>query len=292
MAAIDWPPELIDDIARRRCVLFLGAGVSKNSSNAKGERPKDWKEFLAAAAALLKDPRHAAAVNECISQGDLLTGCELLKKFLRGDRFTSYLLEEYSNKAFKPVPIHDHIIALDSRIVMTTNFDKLYENRANQVQQNTILVKTYYDQDVADSLRRAERTVVKVHGTIDSVIKTIFTRKEYALARTQFSPFYRIVEALFLTHTFVFLGASMRDPDMQLLLEDYNYRFTGTRPHFMVMPKDDKVAPILEVIEESMNVRPLIYDPIDNHRELSESLEQARDLVLQAREALVRTQNW
>lgn len=43
---IDWPEKLIQDIARRRCVLFLGSGVSANSINADGERPKTWREVL------------------------------------------------------------------------------------------------------------------------------------------------------------------------------------------------------------------------------------------------------
>ena len=43
---INWPNHLIEDIARRKCVLVLGAGISKNSKNEHDVRPKDWKEFL------------------------------------------------------------------------------------------------------------------------------------------------------------------------------------------------------------------------------------------------------
>lgn len=43
---IDWPERLVEDIARRRCVLFLGSGVSANSVNKEGERPKTWTEVL------------------------------------------------------------------------------------------------------------------------------------------------------------------------------------------------------------------------------------------------------
>ena len=46
---IEWPDNLIEDIARRKCVLVLGSGVSKNSTNSKGIRPKDWNEFLTSA---------------------------------------------------------------------------------------------------------------------------------------------------------------------------------------------------------------------------------------------------
>ena len=43
---INWPQVLVDDIARRKCVIFLGAGVSKNSRNHEGRIPKNWLEFL------------------------------------------------------------------------------------------------------------------------------------------------------------------------------------------------------------------------------------------------------
>lgn len=43
---MDWPEKLVEDIARRRCVLFLGSGVSANSTNVAGERPKSWAAVL------------------------------------------------------------------------------------------------------------------------------------------------------------------------------------------------------------------------------------------------------
>ena len=43
---ISWPNSLINDIARRRCVIFLGAGISRNTVNAAGLPPKTWVEAL------------------------------------------------------------------------------------------------------------------------------------------------------------------------------------------------------------------------------------------------------
>ena len=159
---IDWPPDLIEDIAARRCVLFLGAGVSKNSKNQKGECPKDWFEYLNLLATKIADSNQRKEVEVCIQEYDLLTACELAQRFLRPDQFKRILLEEFSDKRFEPADIHDDIINIDSRFVLTTNFDKLYENRANQIQQNTVLVKNYYDTDIADVFRRSQRVVLKV----------------------------------------------------------------------------------------------------------------------------------
>ena len=43
---IDWPENLIDAIARRKCVIFLGAGISANSETSNGKHPATWESFL------------------------------------------------------------------------------------------------------------------------------------------------------------------------------------------------------------------------------------------------------
>jgi hypothetical protein len=82
----------------------------------------------------------------------------------------------------------------------------------------------------------------------------------------------QLLRGLFVTHTFVFMGASMRDPDMQLLLEDDAYRFEGSRPHYMVMPEKSARAGTLRVMEDTMNLKALTYDPAEHHKALADSV--------------------
>ncbi|WP_316187757.1 MULTISPECIES: SIR2 family protein [unclassified Bradyrhizobium] len=289
---IDWPDDLVQDIAARRSVLFLGAGVSRNAQNDHGVHPKEWSAYLAHLASRISDKGQAAEVEQCIKDADLLTACELARKYLSPSIFKTEMLQEFVGNAYRHAQIHDDLSSVDSRIVMTTNFDKLYENRANQLQSNTVIVKNYYDHDVADVFRRQDRVVIKVHGTIDNPDKTIFTRSQYALARRDYSHFYQLLRGLFITHTFVFLGASMRDPDMQLLLEDHAYRFEGARPHYMAMPNDSTRTGILRVLEETMNLKALVYDPADNHKELADSIAVLAGKVETAREQIAKTAAW
>jgi hypothetical protein len=289
---INWPADLVEDIAARRSALFLGAGVSKNAKNASGARPKDWSEFLLSVAVAISNPDQKREVEECIRTADLLTACELARRFLRRDVFTRHLHIEFTDKMFEPAEIHDNLVRIDSRFVLTTNFDKLYETHANHVQKNTVLVKNYYDLDVANVFRRSQRAVLKVHGSIDSPDQTIFTRSDYASARTRFGHFYRLLDSLFISHTFVFLGVSLRDPDIQMVLEDHAYRFEGSRPHFIVMPNDAVSGSVLTIMEESMNLRALVYDPADGHAELAHSIKELVTLVEAERSSLTRTMNW
>lgn len=43
---IRWPRELIEDIAKRNCVLYLGSGISAASQNDDGKSPSTWHQFL------------------------------------------------------------------------------------------------------------------------------------------------------------------------------------------------------------------------------------------------------
>lgn len=289
---IDWPKDLVWDIAARRSVLFLGAGVSRNAENASGVHPRGWADFLTHLSSIPQLDVQRNEIKKCIEEADLLTACELARKYISRHDFRTEILQEFHGNAYLPAQIHDDLSLVDSRLVMTTNFDKLYENRANQLQSNTVLVKNYYDKDVADVFRRQDRVVLKVHGTIDLPDKIIFTRSQYALARRDYGYFYQLLRGLFITHTFVFLGASMRDPDMQLLLEDHAYRFEGARPHYIIMPKSPDRIGILHVLEETMNLKALLYDPANNHRELAESIAGLVDLVEAARRDIATTAQW
>jgi hypothetical protein len=269
---ISWPKELVSDIARRRCVLFIGAGISKNSTNDAKERPKDWVEFLTHLAEQITVDLEKTAVKDCIASSELLTACEIARKSLGSDRFKTELLQTFSEKRFRPAPIHDDLAKIDSRIVLTTNFDKLYDTAANALLHGDVLVKSYTDPEIGDVIRRKNRCIIKIHGTIDTPADIVLTRSDYASARNKYANFYRVIDALFMTHTFVFLGASMRDPDIALILEDYALRYRGTRPHYIVMPKDNTPDVVLTVFEESLNVKALKYDSANNHQELCESV--------------------
>lgn len=288
---IDWPTDLVEDIARRRCVLFLGAGVSKNAANERGERPMDWSEFLAHLSALVQDQHAREAINGCIQKDDLLTACEIARTSLQRQNFNTQLMACFLEKRFQPAEIHQNLVGIDSRVVLTTNIDKLYETSAISILHGDIIVKSHID-DIGDVIRRKNRCVIKVHGTIDRPEDTIFTRMDYASARTKYANFYRVIDALFMTHTFVFLGASMRDPDMALLLEDYARRHQGARPHYVVMPRNAMPSHVLKVLEESMKLQVIHYEPAEFHRELGEGILELKNQVDVAREGLLKTMNW
>ncbi|WP_278380296.1 SIR2 family protein [Chryseobacterium arthrosphaerae] len=286
---INWPENLIEDIARRKTVLVLGAGVSKNSTNSSGLRPKDWKEFLESATSSLTS---RTEVNKQIKSGDYLTACELIKKELGRDDFNTLMRREFLTPRFNHAPIHEHIYNLDSRIVITPNFDKIYDTYANHISQSSTIIKKFTDEDIADCIRRPEPLIIKIHGSVDSTDNLIFTRKDYSAARTKYRNFYQIIEALALTHTFIFIGCGPNDPDTKLLLEDYTFKYPFNKKHYIIMPKNALNNKVKEIIQETMSLNILEYDSSNYHRFLTDSLEILVEKVELKRLDIASSQSW
>jgi len=195
---IEWGEELIQAIARRRCVIVIGAGVSRNSSNEEGKRPATWEEFLISCADEIKDD---ACIRSLLERKDFLTACEVIKEKISPDGLIDRVQKEYQRAGYRPAEIHSYIYNLDASIVATPNFDNIYETHALNVSRGTVVVKDHTSKDTANYLLGGNnRLILKTHGSANDPQNVVFTRKDYAEARTKYVLFYEILKSLALTH--------------------------------------------------------------------------------------------
>lgn len=290
---IDWPNTLIEDIARRNCVIFLGSGISCNSTNADGEKPKSWKSLLenGAKTHIINTDLKDQIINK-VTKGDYLLACELLKRGMGDESFSDFLKNEYLNKRFIEADIHKTIFELDSRIVISPNVDEIYETYARSQTKGTTIVKTYKDNDITDVIRTGSFLIIKTHGSISNPHELIFTSNDYAQIRNKYREFYDIINALILTHTFLFLGAGLNDPDIKLLMENYSFRYKYSRKHHFVVPFDAMSKEEEDIYSDLLNVNFLKYNRVDEHKELKDSLAELAEKVNAKRDELSINQNW
>lgn len=287
---IAWPSTLIDELARRRAIIFLGSGVSKNSSGIGGKRPPLWREFLETGLAKCTDRKRRNEISRLIKSSDLLTACELLHDAL-GQEWEALIQAEFINPQYTPSPIHSSIFALDSRIVITQNFDKIYDTFASATSQGTVIVKSYEDDDISNFIRKRQRLVIKAHGSIDSPGAMVFTKGDYARARHKHAAFYSLLDGLMLTHTCLFLGCGLSDPDIQVLLERNVQLHPTSNPHFIVM--GDRFSPdFRRAVKKTMNLEVLQYNPKNYHSELQIALTNLIDAVEIRKEELANNRDW
>lgn len=281
---IEWPEYLVEAIARRKSVLFLGSGISANSCNEDGKHPLTWeaflKDILIKRAAKLADQKDV--IEQMLKINDYLTACEIMVETLGDNDFGELAANEFRRPGYKPSDIHAAVYRLDSRLVLTPNIDKIYEQYAMNESHSTVVAKSYYEEDIAKYLRTDDFLIIRVHGYVDDVSKIIFTHKQYSEARCKYASFYRILDALMLTHTFIFLGCGISDPDIQLILENMNFLYPGCLPHYFVAPKDTYSREIEQSLLHNRNLELLTYVNSDGtHQQL---LSELKELILKVEE--------
>ena len=83
--------------------------------------------------------------------------------------------------------------------------------------------------------------------------------------------FYEVMKALFLTNTLVFVGCSLDDPDLLLLLEDVHILGQHEKPHYAVIRSGQANMFVAKDWRETYNIELLEYGP--NYEDLIPSME-------------------
>lgn len=260
--------DLLDDLAREKVVLFLGAGVSASAKTATGGKIADWNGFLAD---LCKDVGDSTAsqVTALIAAKDYLLAGEILQSAL-AESWEGKIVEHFGQKA-TPSALHGALIALGQRIILTTNFDKLLEVAFEQMDVGathypTVVAKM--EDDVFRALKdHSKKYIIKIHGTVDDSSSRVLSRSEYIRLAFGNSYYSGFLENLLLNYTFLFVGFSMDDPAIMSLMEMYSLRYPKARPHYIFAPR-----PIPDnIIEINKRLRKLVfimYDSANNHEAL------------------------
>jgi hypothetical protein len=289
---MEWPAYLVQELARRRCVPLIGAGVSRNSTGDGDKRPPLWKEFVQVAVDKLERADQAEP-KKLLRRNDLLTATHIAREKMGRADWCDLLEQEFSTPNYRSAAIHEHIFQLDSPLVCSTNIDKIYETYVVANYQGACVQKNYNDTDLARYVRGDpfRRTIIKVHGSVDALDHAIFTKSDYADAWSKAPQFYELFSALILTNTFLFIGYSLSDPDIQLILEQSARLFVSSKPHYLVT--SDRPTPITkQFYEQNYNVKILTYDGKGNHEALSTSLKDLGALTIQKRQELADRQTW
>lgn len=279
---ITWPDSLKKEIARRRAVFFLGSGVSSSAIRLGGERLPSWNEFLKGCLKLIHDPKMIKMVEDLINKGKYLTALQGIYDHSDKGDYRAYLKECFNKNDFNSYPIHEIIFDIDLRIVITTNFDKIYESYCYEHGSDGYTVKNYDDNDLGDAIRSDERIIIKAHGCINKISDIIFTRAQYHKARERYPGFYEILKAIFLTHTCVFIGCGMEDPDILLALEDVKITSSAERPHYFLTLENEMNSICMRELFNTYNIKALEYP--SSHEELKCSLLALKDEVIELRE--------
>ncbi|GLU50545.1 SIR2 family protein [Dyadobacter frigoris] len=231
-----WPKALVTELAARRCIIFLGAGASAGSLSHDGSKnPPTWENFLKGMVDLIPDTPDKLMIADFLKTGKYLEAAEVIYTLLPKADYSRSIREELDLPRYGPSKIHECVLQLDPKIVITTNYDKIYDNYCtNGVASDGYNISKYYDDHLLTDVRSPVRIIVKAHGCVSDANKIVLTKSQYFKARKDYSNFYKVLDSLFLSHTILFVGYSLNDPDIQLVLENVNITAPTPHPHYFI----------------------------------------------------------
>lgn len=278
---MEWPDPLVAEIAERRCIIFLGAGASAGCVDASTEAsPPSWKRLLEEALSTVRDPEIRTLANTLIDKEQYLDAAEVIFSRIEPADARNFLRARFYSPRFEKSEIHELVLDLDPKIVITTNYDEIYDDYcASGAARDGYSVRRYYDDNVIDEIRSTARLVLKAHGCITDTSKMVLTRSQYFQARAKHPGFFSILDSLFLVNTLLFIGYSLSDPDIALVLESAQLSVPARHPHYALVPSGRHPA-LTQALRNTYNVRLLEYPAAgDDHSSGLAALRELRDLV-------------
>jgi hypothetical protein len=278
-----WYDSIVPEIASRRAIFFIGSGTSAFSTNSEGIHPPTWNKFLHDAMThFIEDEAERNYAEELIGHRQYLDAAEIIFSHSDNPEYDSFFTNTFQVPNFHPAQIHKLIFELDSKIVISTNYDTIYEKQCNiptEDGQNPYVTRKYYDSGILDIIRSPTRLIIKAHGCETDPHNVILTRSQYFEARAKHQSFYSLLDSLFHTSTVIFIGCGLNDPDIQLILENANILVPCGHPHYAFVPKEKHPA-IKNVIRKTYNIKLIEYDnPDESHNELIRLLTELKEAV-------------
>jgi hypothetical protein len=282
---IEWGEALVKELAARRCVIFFGAGASASCAPTQGDggaRPPDWPGLLNALNARVPAGHDRDTATALIEEKKFLDAAEIISHAMNRADYADAMRQMLETPRYRQSSMHEHILRLDPKIVITTNFDQIYDRycTGGAAAAGYNIVR-YTDTHLVQQLRSPIRTIVKAHGCISQTDYMVLTRSGYFDARRKHGHFFRVLDALCLTHTILFLGYGLSDPDVQLALENATISAPSTNTHYFVSPTGAHRA-LRDAASRAYNLTYLEY-PAGDFAALDSSLRELVDRVLSHR---------
>lgn len=258
----------------------MGAGVSMGSLSQDGIRhPPNWQKFLEGALVHVHDPKDKRHAKTLINKGQFLDAAEVITDRSNQADFGNYIRDTFVQPHFAANELHKVILDIDPKIVITTNYDEIYDQYCKSGHaESGYNICRYYETFAVENIRSRIRLVIKAHGCVTDPTKVVLSRSSYFSAKRDFPGFYELLDALFLTNTLLFVGCSLTDPDIQLVLENANISAPSAHPHYALVEKSRHPS-IKSAIKKTHNIE-LIEYPRGNHNAAIQAMQALKDKVI------------
>ncbi|WP_263408832.1 SIR2 family NAD-dependent protein deacylase [Terriglobus tenax] len=193
-----------------------------------------------------------------------------------GPYFDEFITNTFIEPKPKPTALHDALLTLDKlQFALTTNYDTIIE-RSFRTRDPDVPVCTFRDVgEVQRRLSKREFFILKAHGdAARSGNGIILTDGDYRNILYGQRAYQSLLSAMFTMFTIIFVGASMTDPEVNLLLGYIADSFSpGSGPtHYALMAAEDTTEVERERWLKDLNVQLVPVSKADDYAEVTEFL--------------------
>lgn len=213
--------DFVKDLSENNAAVFAGAGLSKSSGYV------NWKELLTDIAEELE--------LKIDLESDLISLAQYhVNKTKGAAKLTRKIVEEFSHQA-EPSENHRILARLPIRTYWTTNYDNLIEESLKQAYKVSDVKHKLSQLNVTRPKRDA--VVYKMHGCVSDAANAILYKQQYETYYRDHAPFVTALSGDLVSKTFLFIGFSFSDPNLDYVLSRLH---TSTiKTHYCFVKRED-----------------------------------------------------
>lgn len=212
--------ELLKDLAEDNLAIFAGAGLSAPAGFVS------WSELLRPIAEELE--------LEIEKETDLvaLAQYHCNSNLANRGKLNQLLINELSDNA-SITENHQILARLPISTYWTTNYDKLIENSLKET--GKVPDTKYRIKQLSFTKRGRDAVVYKMHGDIEHPDEAVITKDDYESYHVTMQPFINALSGDLVSKTFLFLGFSFTDPNLDYILSRVRVAYsTDQRQHYCI----------------------------------------------------------
>lgn len=270
------PDRLREAYAAKRCAVLVGAGASAGSGLPL------WGALLESMIATgerhrVVDGTKAAEYRHLLSNpAKYLMIASGLKEDL-GAYFDEFVERTFIEPRPAPTALHAALLTLDKlQFVLTTNYDTILE-RSFRSSDPDVSVCTFRDVgEVQRRLSKREFFILKAHGDAARPGNSIIlTDADYRNILYSQRAYQSLLSTMFTMFTIIFVGASLTDPEVNLLLGYIADSFSpGSGPaHYALMVAEDITSVEQNRWFKDHNVHLIPVSKANDYAEITEFLQ-------------------
>jgi Sir2- and TIR-associating SLOG family/SIR2-like domain len=150
-------------------------------------------------------------------------------------KLNQLLIDEFAKNA-NPTQNHKILARLPISTYWTTNYDKLIENSLTSA--GKIPDTKHQNPQLNYTKPNRDAIVYKMHGDIDRPDEAILTKDDYESYHVKMQPFLNALSGDLISKTFLFLGFSFTDPNLDYILSRVRIAHSkNQRQHFCIQRK-------------------------------------------------------